>query len=127
MEKNKGNKEKREERKSKTSVVSFFICLGISIFFMVGSAIIPPPFVIDESIFKAVGWLFGFAALGQLPAILDADKWAKITHGQTTVIVGDKDDMDRKRRGIFRREPPFEEVSETEEYTEDLEETEDNG
>jgi hypothetical protein len=90
-------KEKREERKSKVSTISFFICLGISIVLMVGGAIVPPPFVIDATIFKAVGWLFGFAALGQLPAILDADKWAKISHGNTTVIVGDKDDMDRNR------------------------------
>lgn len=94
--KNNTSPEAREERKSKASVISFFICLGISICLMVGGAIVPPPFVIDASIFKAVGWLFGFAALGQLPAILDADKWAKITHGNTTVIVGDKDDMDRK-------------------------------
>ena len=85
------------ERKSKASVISFFICLGIAVCLMVGGAIVPPPFVIDASIFKAVAWLFGFAALGQLPAILDADKWAKITHGNTTVIVGDKDDMDRRR------------------------------
>lgn len=90
--------EKREERKSKTSIISFFICLGIAIILMVGGAIVPPPFVIDATIFKAVGWLFGFAALGQLPAILDADKWAKISHGNTTVIVGDKDDMDRKNK-----------------------------
>lgn len=89
--------EKREERKSKISTISFFICLGFSIVLMVGGAIVPPPFIIDATIFKAVGWLFGFAALGQLPAILDADKWAKISHGNTTVIVGDKDDMDRKK------------------------------
>ena len=89
---------------------------------MIGSAIVPPPFVVDESIFKCVGWLFGFAALGQLPAVLDADKWAKITHGNTTVVVGDKDDMDRKRRGLFMR-GPIEEEYETEEYsTGDIEE-----
>lgn len=105
MEKNKPNKDKREERKSKASVISFFVCLGVSIILMVGGAIVPPPFVIDATIFKAVGWLFAFAALGQLPAILDADKWAKITHGQTTVLVGDKDDMDRKRHPF----PHFEE------------------
>lgn len=117
--------EKREERKPKISAISFFICLGFSIVLMVGGAIVPPPFIIDATIFKAVGWLFGFAALGQLPAILDADKWAKISHGSTTVIVGDKDDMDRKRRmGMFEHhheeevEPP-EQYDEVEEYEED--------
>lgn len=118
--------EKREERKSKTSVISFFICLGISVILMVGGAIVPPPFVIDATIFKAVGWLFGFAALGQLPAILDADKWAKISHGNTTVIVGDKDDMDRKRhirvgRGGYMDYDTEPEVDEAEE--EGMEET----
>lgn len=98
---------KIEEKKCKASFISFFICLGISIILMVGSAIVPPPFVIDESVFKAVGWLFGFAALGQLPGILDADKWAKITHGNTTVIVGDKDDMDRKRRRLMHDDLGF--------------------
>ena len=104
------NKNSADERKSKASIVSFFICLGISIVLMIGGAIVPPPFVIDASIFKAVGWLFGFAALGQLPAVLDADKWAKITHGNTTVIVGDKDDMDRHMPPI----PPVEEIEEEE-------------
>ena len=124
MEKSKPNNEKREERKSKASVISFFICLGISIFFMIGSAIVPPPFVIDESIFKAVGWLFGFAALGQLPAILDADKWAKITHGNTTVLVGDKDDMDRKKR--HRMPFPKEEHEYYTDNEEEIEEEESN-
>lgn len=125
MEKKKPNNEKREERKSKTSIISFFICLGISIILMIGSAIVPPPFVIDESIFKCVGWLFAFAALGQLPAILDADKWAKITHGQTTVVVGDKDDMDRKKHPF----PHFEEYQDAEvpmDYN-DVEGEEENG
>lgn len=124
MEK-KPNIEKREERKSKTSVVSFFICLGISIILMIGSAIMPPPFVIDASIFNAVGWLFGFAALGQLPAVLNTDKWAKISHGQTTVLVGDKDDMDRKRH----HRPPFEEYQDVEvpEDYNDVEGEEENG
>lgn len=109
--------EKKEERKAKTSIISFFICLFFAILLMVGGAIVPPPFVIDASIFSAVGWLFAFAALGQLPAILDGDKWAKITHGTTTVLLGDKDDMDRHhRRGPFGMGYAESDVEEEEEY-----------
>lgn len=74
---------------TKAHWISFWVCLGISIFLMVGSAIVPPPFVIDESIFKAVAWLFGFAALSQVPAIVGSGKKAKIQHGNTSLTVGD--------------------------------------
>lgn len=57
---------------------------------MVGGAIVPPPFVIDQSIFKAVAWLFGFAALSQVPALVNSGKTARLQHGQTTLTVGDK-------------------------------------
>ena len=69
--------------------IAFFICLGISIFLMVGAAIVPPPFVIDQSIFRAVAWLFGFAALSQVPAIVESGKTARLQHGNTTLTVGD--------------------------------------
>lgn len=74
---------------TKAHWISFWICLGITIFLMVGSAIVPPPFVIDQSIFKAVAWLFGFAALSQVPALVNSGKTARLQHGQTTLTVGD--------------------------------------
>lgn len=66
---------------------SFWMCLAVAIFLMVGGAITPPPFEIDSSIFKAVGWLFGFAALGQLPELVASAKSVKIQRGDTTVHV----------------------------------------
>ena len=59
---------------------------------MVGSAIVPPPFVIDKSIFQAVGWLFGFAALSQVPALVGSGKTARLQHGNTSLTVGDKEE-----------------------------------
>lgn len=72
--------------------IAFWICLLASIFLMVGSACVPPPFEIHQSIFKAVSWLFGFAALSQLPSIVDSGKTAILKHGNTSLTVGKKDD-----------------------------------
>lgn len=77
---------------TKAHWISFWICLGITIFLMVGSAIVPPPFVIDKSIFQAVGWLFGFAALSQVPALVESGKSATLKHGNTSLTVGDKEE-----------------------------------
>ena len=73
---------------TKAHWISFWICLGASIFLMIGGAITPPPFVIDGSIFKAVAWLFGFGALSQVPSLVGSGKSAKIQHGNTTLTVG---------------------------------------
>ena len=89
-------KEKTIEQKQKISRASFWTCLGISIFLMVGSALFPwpPTFIIEPSIFEAVGWLFGFAALGQLPDILMLGRTAKIQRGNTVVTIGKDENND---------------------------------
>ena len=83
--------QRETENKQKVSKVAFWVCLLVSIGLMVGSAIVPPPFVVDASIFRCVGWLFGFAALGQLPDIINLGRTAKIQRGNTVVTIG-KDD-----------------------------------
>ena len=69
--------------------IAFWVCLGVSIFLMIGSAIVPPPFVVDSSIFKCVAFLFAYAALAQVPALVQSGKKASIKHGNTTLTVGD--------------------------------------
>lgn len=69
--------------------IAFWICLLVSIFLMIGSAIVPPPFVVDASVFKCVAWLFGFAALSQVPSIVDSGKTAILKHGNTSLTVSD--------------------------------------
>lgn len=78
----------KEIDKPKVSKVAFWVCLVVSIGLMIGSAIVPPPFVVDASIFKCVGWLFGFAALGLLPDVLALGRTAKIQRGNTVVTIG---------------------------------------
>ena len=89
----------------RASKISFWLCLVISIILMVGGAICPPPFVIDASIFKAVGWLFAFAALGQLPDLIQSGKSARLEKGDIAFTIGDK---------LHPRmpEPPYEETEE---------------
>ena len=79
-----------KEKKQKISKASFWVCLSISIFLMVGSALFPwpPNFIIEHSIFQAVGWLFGFAALGQVPDIINLGRTARIQRGNTVVTIG---------------------------------------
>lgn len=83
-----------EMKQPKYHWIAFWICLGISILLLVGGAIVPPPFVIDASIFKAVGWLFAFAALSQVPAVIEAGKTARISRGDTSVVIGENADDD---------------------------------
>lgn len=76
----------------------FWVCLGVSIFLIVGGAICPPPFIIDSSIFIAVGELFAFAALGTLGAAIDKGLDARIRRGDTELTIGSlEDDKHRKR------------------------------
>lgn len=79
---------KETDNKPKVSKVAFWVCLVVSIGLMIGSAIVQPPFVVDASIFKCVGWLFGFAALGLLPDVLALGRTAKIQRGNTVVTIG---------------------------------------
>ena len=53
---------------------------------------VPPPFVVDASIFKCVAWLFGFAALSQVPALVQSGKTVVLNHGNTSLTVGDRDE-----------------------------------
>ena len=102
---------KEKKFKGRASKISFWLCLGISIILMIGGAICPPPFVIDASIFKAVGWLFAFAALGQLPDLIQSDKSARLEKGDIALTIGDK-------LHPRKPEPPYEETDNIEDIEE---------
>lgn len=71
---------------------TFWICLVVAIFLLIGGALTPPAFVIDASIFKATGWLFAFAALGSFSRALDKGLDASIKKGDFTFNVGKKEE-----------------------------------
>ena len=71
------------------SSVSFWVCLFTSLVLIALGFLVPPMGDIHPSVLTAVGELFGFATLA---IVADAVKFgydAKITHGNTTVQIGD--------------------------------------
>lgn len=52
----------------------------------------PPMGVIDGSVLTAVGVLFGFAVLGQIPIIIEVAGYAKISSGNTTIEISKEDE-----------------------------------
>ena len=73
-------------------VLAFWITLGISIGLMVGSAWVPPLFVIDGSIFKAVGLLFLWPALAFAALAVESGRVAKFNFGQGSIHIGKDED-----------------------------------
>lgn len=65
----------------------FWICLIVSVGLFVAGFCVPPMGEIDGSVLKAVGILFGFAVVAQIPTIIAAAEYAKITHGDTVIEV----------------------------------------
>lgn len=65
--------------------IAFYLCLVASIGLFVGGFFVPPAGVIDGSVLQAVGILFGFATLAQIPVIISTAKSVKVQHGNTTI------------------------------------------
>lgn len=73
--------------------IVFCICLVTSIAMMVAGFCLPPEGVIDGSVLTAVGELFGFATLFQLPRLINGHR-VELSHGKTSVTVEDTDPSD---------------------------------
>lgn len=76
-------------KKIQWHTVTFAVCLGVSIGLIVGGFFVPPMGVIDGSVLTAVGLLFGYAALAQLPFVVRSRKAMTIKHGNMSVSVGE--------------------------------------
>lgn len=68
----------------------FWACLIVAIVLIVVGFVLPPKGVIDGSVLTAVGELFGFATLAQIPALV-GNKNVELKHGQTTLTIKDED------------------------------------
>lgn len=75
-----------------TKTIPFWVCLICSIGLLVGGFFVPPMGVIDGSVLTAVGVLFGFAVLAQIPIIIEVAGYAKISSGNTTIEISKDDD-----------------------------------
>lgn len=72
----------------------FWVCLCVSITLLVFGAIVPPMGIIDGSLLTAVGELFAFAALWAAFVAIEKGIDAKVTHGNTSIQIGDLNDND---------------------------------
>ena len=78
-------------RVSRSTTIALWVCLLTTIALFTLSAIVPPMGAIDPSMFKAGGYLFAFAGLFVLREAIREGLGVKLTHGDTTLQVGDMD------------------------------------
>ena len=67
--------------------VWFHIFASLSIVLIIASFILPPTGIIDNSIFMAVGELFGFGTLWEAHVAIRKGLDAKVTHNNTTIEI----------------------------------------
>lgn len=79
------------KRVSTSTTIALWVCLLTTIILFITSALMPPKGVIDPSMFKAAGYLSGFATLFVIREAIREGLGVKLTHGETTVQVGDMD------------------------------------
>lgn len=65
--------------------IPFWICLIVSIGLIVSGFYVPPIGIIDGTVLTAVGILFGFATLAQIPVIIEIAGYVKMTKGDMTI------------------------------------------
>lgn len=70
----------------------FLVCLTVSIALFVGGFFCPPMGVIDGSVLKATGILFGFAALAVGAQALANGKDITFHKDDVDITIGDKED-----------------------------------
>lgn len=78
-------------RVSTSTTVALWVCLGTTIALFIISALMPPKGAVDPSILKCAGNLFAFATLVVFREAIREGLGVKLTHGDTTIEVGDQD------------------------------------
>lgn len=78
--------------------IAFWICLSASVILLVGGAITPPPFVIDSSIFIAVGLLFLFATLAVVIKGIEKGSDVKFQKGDISVTIDNPDEPKNRHK-----------------------------
>ena len=74
--------------------VAFWVFSVVSATLIVAGFLVPPTGEIDGSVLTAVGELFAFAALFEVTKAIDKGIDAKLTHGNTSITIGDLNDED---------------------------------
>ncbi len=79
--------EKPLKEKCRECAIVFCICLLVSIGLLLGGFFMPPQGKIDGSVLKAVGELFGFAALAVGAHAIELGYDLKVSNGNTSVEI----------------------------------------
>lgn len=74
---------------NKHYLIAFWITLLISIGLFLGGALTPPLFIIDGSIFKAVGLLFLWPTLAFGAKAVEEGRIAKFNFGKNSIHIGE--------------------------------------
>lgn len=85
------------KRVSTSTTIALWVCLTVTIGLFIASACIPPYCVVDPSLFKAAGYLFGNATLFVVREAIREGLGVKLTHGDTTVEIKDLDGKDHEQ------------------------------
>ena len=72
-------------------LIAFWSTLAVAIGLLIGGFFTPPKAEIDGSLLEATGLLFLWPALAFGNKALEEGKTAKISHGSTTISLGDED------------------------------------
>ena len=78
-------------RVSRSTTIALWVCLTTTIGLFVFSALMPPQGAADPSIIKCAGYIFAFATLFVVREAIREGLGVKMTHGDTTIQVGDLD------------------------------------
>ena len=73
------------------SSIPFWFCLVTAIVLFIASFLVPPTGEINPSVLKAVAELLGFAALATIADAIRFGYDATVTHGGTTVTIGNRE------------------------------------
>ena len=98
MRRNFVRRKKRSKRMKKfwTNYVEknipFHILATVSVAMLIASWLWPPTAIIDSSILAASGELIGWGALYTLLRAVEKGKTASVSHGQTTITIGEKEE-----------------------------------
>lgn len=79
------------KRVSTSTTIALWVCLLVTIGLFLTSALMPPKGVIDPSMFKAAGYLSGFATLFVIREAIKEGLGVKLTHGDSAIEIKDLD------------------------------------
>lgn len=79
------------KRVSTSTTIALWVCLLTTIALFITSALVPPKGVIDPSMFKAAGYLVGFATLIVIREAIREGLGVKLTHGNSSLEIKDTD------------------------------------